>query len=117
MLLQVFRGVGLEERVGVYDGAQAALGEVSCARALCGNQVGFARVVLAEFGLDVVVYAGDFLVAGQYLSTITLWMWREKRKTFCRVSTSSAMGLSARYLTLFHWNDCRYVSTGSVRLW
>lgn len=34
-------------------------------------------------------------------------------QTFCNESISSAIGLSARYLTLFHWKVLRYWSTGS----
>jgi hypothetical protein len=42
-----------------------------------------------------------------------IWGWKEV-STFCNESIRSAMGLSARYLTLFHWNVRRYWSTGST---
>ena len=34
--------------------------------------------------------------------------------TFCNESMRSAIDLSARYLTLFHWKERRYWSTGSA---
>ena len=59
---------------------------------------------LALTSLSILVASCDMLVGVEAIS------WR---RTFCRESMISAMGLSARYLTLFHWKLLKYCSTGS----
>jgi hypothetical protein len=59
MRVEVFRVA--DEGFGVYDVDEGFGGEVSGALAFCGCEGAFGLVVLAEFGLDVVVDALYFL--------------------------------------------------------
>lgn len=68
VLLQVLRGVGLEQPFGVDDGGKGLLRQVAGLAALHACQVGLGVVVLGEFGLDVGVDRGYFgLQGGQEL--------------------------------------------------
>lgn len=66
------------------------------------------RVILVVFGADVVVYRVGFLE--WTVRWVEGWI---VVLTFCSKSMSSAIGLSALYLTLFQLNVRRYCSNGS----
>lgn len=75
----------------------------------CG-EVGLDLVILGNLCLDVVVNADEFLVQSSQPCTTKSIV----HSTFCKESISSANDLSALYLTLFHANDRKYWSAGSV---
>ena len=65
MLLQVFRGVGLEQPFGVDDRGEGFLREVAGFAALQGREVGFGAVVLGKFGFDVRVDGRELGLQGR----------------------------------------------------
>lgn len=115
--MQIFRSVRLEQVVGVYDRGETALGEVSGARALGGCERGLGGVVLVEFGLDVVVYAGDFLWRiGWSVINVVVYKLRKKQDLLQGVDDFSnrLVGAIFNFVPLeglevgFHW-FCRTV--------
>lgn len=69
VLLQVFRGVGLEQPFGVDNGGEGLLRQVAGFAALHCRQAGFGVVVLRELGFDVGVDGRHFgLQGGEELS-------------------------------------------------
>lgn len=108
MRLEVF-GVG-DEQFGVDEGDEGARCEVTCLPFLGGEESVACVVVLAVFGFDVVVKTLEFLgrVSWGLLAEGVVGS-----RTFRKESMSSAMGLSARYLILFHEKVWRYWATGS----